>query len=198
MIVAGLSCAYSARVACAYKASVDHIRQDREDSPQYNMTVAIFECESTGGSEWVQEDKIAVRGVHFAQTASPLPDAEESWMAFRREKKSVENLSRFLTGHENFIPAVPSVSNFRRVCTDVNNPGGRKTRQSVTLDWVSTEDGSHVLTIGLGPQIMVFAAVSNDIAQENMKTLAETATSKRPLLRQASSFAAPASKGVYR
>ncbi|OWA51395.1 DmX-like protein 2 [Hypsibius exemplaris] len=195
--ILGLSCAYSARVACAYKASVDHIRQEREDSPQYTMTVAIFECESTGGSEWVQEDKIAVRGVHFAQTASPLPDTEESFLAFRREKKSVENLSRFLSGHENFLPSVSSVSNFRRVCTD--NPGGRKARQSVTLDWVSTEDGSHVLTIGLGPQIMVFAAVSNDIAQENMKALAlETTTTKRPLLRQASSFAAPVNKGVYR
>jgi DmX-like protein len=185
-------------VACAYKASVDHIRQEREDSPMYNMTVAIFECESTGGSEWVQEDRIAVKSVHFAQTASPLPDAGESLLAIRREKKSVENLSRFLAGHENFLPNVPSVQNFRRALSEYNNPGGRKARSSVSLDWVSTEDGSHVLTVGLGPQIMIFAAVSHEIAQENMKTLAESAPSKRPLLRQASSFAAPPSKGVYR
>ena len=166
--------------------------------------MAVFECESTGGSEWVQEDKIAVRAVQFAaqSTASPLPDAEESFLAIRREKQSVENLSRYLSGHENFLPNVPSMQCFRKTFGDCQTgpPGRQKVKkQSVTLDWVSTEDGSHVLTVALGSQIMIFAAVSSDIAQQNMKAMAEAATtSRRAVLRQASSFAAPPNKGLYR
>ncbi|XP_055346416.1 dmX-like protein 2 isoform X2 [Paramacrobiotus metropolitanus] len=194
--ILGLSCAYSARIACAFKASVDHIRHDR-DEPQYNMSVAIFECESTGGSEWVQEDKIAIRGVHFAQTASPVPDPEDTLMAIRREKRSMDNLSRLMGMHEGLLPPAPYVNPFK--LSNSETKISQKPWQSVSLDWVSMEDGSHVLTVGLGCQIMIFAAVSNDIAQENMKAMAETVpNTKRSVLRQASSFALPAQKGIYR
>lgn len=37
------------------------------------------------------------------------------------------------------------------------------------LDWVSTEDGSHILTVGVGSKIMMYAQVSNDIVQESKK-----------------------------
>ena len=37
----------------------------------------------------------------------------------------------------------------------------------VQLDWVSTEDGSHVLTVGVGSKIMMYAQVSNEMVQES-------------------------------
>lgn len=40
----------------------------------------------------------------------------------------------------------------------------------VQLDWVSTEDGSHILTVGVGSKIMMYAQVSNDIVQESKDT----------------------------
>jgi len=39
----------------------------------------------------------------------------------------------------------------------------------VQLDWVSTEDGSHILTVAVGSRIMMYAQVSNDIVQESKK-----------------------------
>lgn len=39
----------------------------------------------------------------------------------------------------------------------------------VQLDWVSTEDGSHILTVGVGSKIMMYAQVAKDIIQESKK-----------------------------
>lgn len=173
-------------------AGVDRIRRDR-DEPHSNISVAIFECESTGGSEWVQEDKISVREVQFAHCSSPVPDPEDTLMAIRREKQSVDNLSRLLTGYETFLTPAPSVNPF---LLSYAEKVSQRPKQCVSLDWVSTEDGSHVLTIGVGSQIMVYATVSSDIAQENMKAMADTGGAKRPMIRQASSFATMNQKGT--
>ena len=39
----------------------------------------------------------------------------------------------------------------------------------VQLDWVSTEDGSHILTVAVGSKIMMYAQVANEIIQESKK-----------------------------
>ena len=39
----------------------------------------------------------------------------------------------------------------------------------VQLDWVSTEDGSHILTVAVGSKILLYAAVSSEIAQASKK-----------------------------
>ena len=39
----------------------------------------------------------------------------------------------------------------------------------VQLDWVSTEDGAHVLTVAVGPKIMLYAAVSSEISHASQK-----------------------------
>ena len=39
------------------------------------------------------------------------------------------------------------------------------------LDWVTTEDGSHILTVGVGPNIMLYTAVSSEIASASVKEM---------------------------
>ena len=50
-----ISAAYSGRIACAYKHGKSFTRPSKNDpdSRYVNLCVAIYECESTGGSEWV-------------------------------------------------------------------------------------------------------------------------------------------------
>lgn len=39
----------------------------------------------------------------------------------------------------------------------------------VQLDWVSKEDGSHILTVAVGSRVLLFTPVSSDLAQANLK-----------------------------
>ena len=39
----------------------------------------------------------------------------------------------------------------------------------VMLDWVSTEDGGHVLTVAVGARVLLYAAVSAEVAQATHK-----------------------------
>lgn len=41
----------------------------------------------------------------------------------------------------------------------------------VQLDWVSTEDGSHILCVGVGNEITLYAPVSSEIATANMRAV---------------------------
>ena len=58
----------------------------------------------------------------------------------------------------------------------------------VRLDWVSAEDGSHILTVGVGHTIYLFSQVSRDIAQQNIVMMKENDTKSRGHLRKASSL----------
>lgn len=41
----------------------------------------------------------------------------------------------------------------------------------VQLDWVSKEDGSHILTVAVGSRVLLFTPVSSDLAQANLKVI---------------------------
>lgn len=58
---------YSGRIACAYKYGRSFTRPGKADpeSRYVNLCVAIYECESTGGSEWVLEDTIHLKNIHL-------------------------------------------------------------------------------------------------------------------------------------
>ena len=62
-----ISAAYSGRIACAYKYGKSFTRPHKgdPDSRYVNLCVAIYECESTGGSEWILEDTIHLKNVHL-------------------------------------------------------------------------------------------------------------------------------------
>ena len=63
-----ISAAYSGRIACAYKYGKSFTRPTKSIDPEsryVNLCVAIYECESTGGSEWVLEDTIHLKNIHL-------------------------------------------------------------------------------------------------------------------------------------
>ncbi len=61
----------------------------------------------------------------------------------------------------------------------------------VRIDFVATEDGSHILTVSVGPKIFLFAPVGEDAAQHNIVIMKESEShNKRPMLQKASSLAA--------
>lgn len=61
-------------------------------------------------------------------------------------------------------------------------------RRLVRLDWVSEQDGSHILTVGLGHVIYFFAQVSHNTAQQNIAMMSEKDSHQRAPLRKASSL----------
>jgi hypothetical protein len=60
----------------------------------------------------------------------------------------------------------------------------------VRLDWASTEDGTHILTVGVANLVFFFAQMSQNVAQQNVTIMAEEQQSRRPTLRRDSSIAA--------
>lgn len=53
--------------------------------------------------------------------------------------------------------------NHRQVSRPAQNSFLLKPKSMVHLDWVSTEDGSHVLSVAVGTQIQLYSTVSRDI-----------------------------------
>lgn len=70
-----ISAAYSGRIACAYKCGRSFTRPkggsstnttntgSSTDARFVNLCVCVYECESTGGAEWLLEDTIPLRNV---------------------------------------------------------------------------------------------------------------------------------------
>ncbi|KAG5841430.1 hypothetical protein ANANG_G00199430 [Anguilla anguilla] len=116
-----LSCCHTSRMAVVY-------RQERplQAGRGTSTHVAVFQCESTGGSQWTLEQTLGLDDI------SPAPAAE--WA----------------------------------------EPGSRA---PVHLDWVSREDGSHILTVGVGSKLQMFGPLSGKPAELG---LSEGACSARP------------------
>ncbi|TPP65647.1 hypothetical protein FGIG_08962 [Fasciola gigantica] len=110
--VLDVDCAYSGRLAVAYKpclpdTSVHITHNSAADWSQ--VLVAVYECESSGGCEWILEDTI--------------------------------DLSAEVHHHFLHFKTVPCVQ----------------------LDWVSTEDGGHLLSVMIGSRITVYAPTCRSV-----------------------------------
>uniref|UniRef100_A0A3Q2XH75 Dmx like 1 n=1 Tax=Hippocampus comes TaxID=109280 RepID=A0A3Q2XH75_HIPCM len=104
-----VSCCHAGRMAVAYRQTT------ARDQLVY---IGIFQCESTGGSQWILEQTIVLDKTDPNSTTSPdltLPNEH---------------------------------------CL------GSTHKSLVHLDWVSQEDGSHVLTVGIGTKIYMFGRLS--------------------------------------
>jgi len=69
-----------------------------------------------------------------------------------------------------------------------------KSQRLIQLDWVSTEDGGHILTVGVGSQILLYAAVAGDVAlalQTPNGQTAATPVAARGMLQKSKSMAVP-------
>lgn len=146
-----VSCAHSGRFAAAYHSGT--IGHKIGESVIQNIEVAVFECESSGGVEWLQEDSFNL-DKYVIETAGG---------------RSLTNPAYKYHGEDDEVLT-------ERICG------------LVRLDWVSTEDGSHILTVGIGHTIYLFSQVSRDTAQQNIVMMKETDTKSRGHLRKASSL----------
>ncbi|XP_060840547.1 dmX-like protein 2 isoform X2 [Rhopalosiphum padi] len=218
-----ISAAYSGRIACAYKYGKSFTRPSKKDpeSRYVNLCVAIYECESTGGSEWLLEDTIHMKNIHLPKLhIDPSVDLtylhDQTILSSKKHKlqstvlkalssedldgttgrcngRNGENETNLVKSSHGLL-AVPSFStlqSLRKSIIENGNTCPLTQKHIVQLDWVSKEDGSHILTVAVGSKIMLFTPVSSDLAQANMKAMKESQSVNRPILRKASSLVSP-------
>ncbi|XP_055631831.1 dmX-like protein 2 isoform X2 [Toxorhynchites rutilus septentrionalis] len=210
-----ISAAYSGRIACAYKYGKSFTRPTKSIDPEtryVNLCVAIYECESTGGSEWVLEDTIHLKNIHLPRIQVD-PHLDLSYLYDSRTLQKKQRLNQMLQtlSHDDTrtnrngevtpeahpktgllaVPSFSTLQSLRKSITEHGNTCPLTQKHLVQLDWVSKEDGSHILTVAVGSKIMLFTPVSSDLAQSNMKAMKESQSTNRPLLRKASSLAQP-------
>uniref|UniRef100_A0A672GJ05 Dmx-like 2 n=1 Tax=Salarias fasciatus TaxID=181472 RepID=A0A672GJ05_SALFA len=118
-----VSCSYIGRLAVAFK-------QPRPGQ-NFSMHVSIYECESTGGSEWVLEQTL-----HLDDFTRPTSTLDP-----RVKGRSVFGV--FLINHSS-----PNIKHY------------------VHLDWLSKEDGSHILTVGVGSNILMYGRISGMVNEQ--------------------------------
>ena len=77
-----VSAAYTGRIAVAYRSGQSFSRKNQAGSSRageeatcyVNLFVAIYECESTGGSEWIREDTIHLKNIELRTATLPPVD----------------------------------------------------------------------------------------------------------------------------
>ncbi|XP_066150653.1 dmX-like protein 2 isoform X3 [Euwallacea fornicatus] len=208
--VLNISVAYSGRLACAYKYGKSFTRPNKadQDSRYINLCVAIYECESTGGTEWILEDIIHLKNIHL-----PRIDINKhldlSYLYDSRTLKKKQRINEVLhtlsaDDRQNnmlsteaikptllAVPSFTTLQSLRKSISEMGNICPLTQKHIVQLDWVSNEDGSHVLTVACGSKILLYTPLSTDLAQANVKAMKESMNNFRPILRKASSLAQP-------
>lgn len=213
-----ISAAYSGRIACAYKYGKSFTRPNKSgdpDSRYINLCVGIFECESSGGSEWVLEDTIHLKNIHLPRINIDH-GIDLSYLHDNRVLQKKQRLNQVLhnfTTHDEIrsprsgdstpeinvknhssllaVPSFSTLQSLRKSIAENGNTCPLTQKHLVQLDWVSKEDGSHILTVAVGSKILLYTPVSSDIAQANIKAMKESRSANRPILRKASSLAQP-------
>ncbi|GMT36366.1 hypothetical protein PFISCL1PPCAC_27663 [Pristionchus fissidentatus] len=181
-MIYAISAAHSGRIACAYDSTY---QRDMTAGRSNKVQVIVFECESSGGVEWLREDTLTIDNVAFPQLKLP-----------RLEDFGVHEPLPSLDGILTDINSRPSQRN-GTLLTRIGSKSHLGTtplsrvnmRDVVRIDWVSTEDGAHVLTVGVAANIYLYTQISQDPAQRNIIAMKEAETNmRRPSLRKASSL----------
>nr|XP_016852002.1 PREDICTED: dmX-like protein 2 isoform X2 [Anolis carolinensis] len=131
-----VSCSYTGRLAVAYKQPVQH---NGFVSKEFSMHVCIFECESTGGSEWVLEQTIHLDDLVKVGNVLDSRVSVDSNLFVYSKSDIFLNKDRYL---------MPNIKHL------------------VHLDWVSKEDGSHILTVGVGANIFMYGRLSGIVTEQ--------------------------------
>uniref|UniRef100_A0A3B4FYB5 Dmx like 2 n=1 Tax=Pundamilia nyererei TaxID=303518 RepID=A0A3B4FYB5_9CICH len=125
-----VSCSYIGRLAVAFK----HLSSIED----FSMHVSIYECESTGGSEWVLEQTVHLDD--FARPSSTLDP-----------RVSVDSNLFVYSRSDLYMSRDHSSPNIKHY---------------VHLDWLSKEDGSHILTVGVGSNILMYGRISGVVNEQ--------------------------------
>ncbi|CAL1615577.1 unnamed protein product [Knipowitschia caucasica] len=96
-----------------------------------SIHIGIFQCESTGGAQWILEQTIVLTNVEPV-TAN-----------------GISNIDKISIPNGNMDLSIPG-----------GNCNGWTGKRLVHLDWVSQENGSHVLTVGIGTKIFMYGSLS--------------------------------------
>ncbi|XP_074669200.1 dmX-like protein 1 isoform X3 [Strix aluco] len=110
-------------------------------SQDFIMHVSIFECESTGGSSWILEQTL-----HLDEIGTMLDSGvsiDSNLVAYNRQDIPLSHSA-------NIMPS---------------------TKHLVHLDWMSREDGSHILTVGIGSKLYMFGQLSGKMQEQNGKDI---------------------------
>ncbi|GMT07275.1 hypothetical protein PENTCL1PPCAC_29449, partial [Pristionchus entomophagus] len=206
-----ISAAHSGRIACAYDSTY---QREATAGKAKKVQVIVFECESSGGVEWLREDSITIDNVAFPQLKlprledfgvhEPLPslDGIVADINARPSQRNGSLLTRI--GSKSQLGTLGPSPFPDRTITDhmrkaVSSHAIRaqqlyeslNMRDVVRIDWVSTEDGGHILTVGVAANIYLYTQISQDPAQRNIIAMKEAETNmRRPSLRKASSLVA--------
>ncbi|CAF0710194.1 unnamed protein product [Brachionus calyciflorus] len=216
-----ICCSYNSRLAVAYKQRFKDVK---------NYYIHIYECESSGGSEWKLEDVICLKniilpeidsGIDFdyifgnsqpirparsthsfksilfgtsnqpanPSTVSNTSNTNNSSIASHNLPTIQSNSSFFIDNPQSIdsaanskTPEIPSTAakisikrqfsnnsssneytQFRHDTNSNHHPYNRnahckfKKSSLIKLDWASNENGSHLLTIGLGNKVFVYS-----------------------------------------
>nr|XP_061796137.1 dmX-like protein 2 [Nerophis lumbriciformis] len=130
-----VSCSYIGRLAVAFKQPLHH---SQISGKEFSMHVSIYECESTGGSEWVLEQTL-----HLEEFNRPSPTLDP--------RVSVDS-NLFVYSRSDLY-----------MSRDHNSPN---IKHYVHLDWLSKEDGSHILTVGVGSNILMYGRISGMVNEQ--------------------------------
>ncbi|XP_039980348.1 dmX-like protein 2 isoform X2 [Xiphias gladius] len=131
-----VSCSYIGRLAVAFKQPQQgQLQGSGED---FSMHVSIYECESTGGSEWVLEQTLHLDD--FARPSSTLDP-----------RVSVDSNLFVYSRSDLYMSRDHSSPNIKHY---------------VHLDWLSKEDGSHILTVGVGSNILMYGRISGMVNEQ--------------------------------
>ncbi|NXW84213.1 DMXL1 protein, partial [Alopecoenas beccarii] len=133
-------------VSCAHTnrlaVAYKQVTSTNSHLPQdFIMHVSIFECESTGGSSWILEQTL-----HLDEVGTMLDSGvsiDSNLAAHNRQDTS-------LSHDGNVMPS---------------------TKHLVHLDWMSREDGSHILTVGIGSKLYMFGQLSGKTQDQNGKEI---------------------------
>ncbi|XP_077941688.1 dmX-like protein 2 isoform X4 [Gasterosteus aculeatus] len=128
-----VSCSYIGRLAIAFKKPRQgQLQGSAED---FSMHVSIYECESTGGSEWVLEQTLHLDDfTRPSSTLDPRVSVDSNLFVYSR--------SDLYMSRDHSSPNI---------------------KHYVHLDWLSKEDGSHILTVGVGSNILMYGRISGVI-----------------------------------
>ncbi|KAM3868516.1 dmX-like protein 1 [Diretmus argenteus] len=116
-----------------------HHSQNLNPSPNPTSTreplvhISIFQCQSTGSSQWIPEQTIVL------DSADPTVNYDIS-SSTTRSANIPSSTMDFSTPNESCL--------------------GSTGKNLVHLDWVSQEDGSHILTVGIGPKLYMYGLLS--------------------------------------
>lgn len=93
--------------------------------------IGIFQCESTGGSQWILEQTIVL------DRADPTLNH----------------------GNNNSTAGSADIPHIMDLMSNEHCQGSAR-KNLVHLDWVSQENGSHILTVGIGTKIFMYGRLS--------------------------------------